>query len=208
MLRKIKFILVFISLSVCLCLMSNTYSRYVADTTSNIDALFAKWQILVSDTDITSNSGSTITLTPVIEENENVAANTFAPSSKGYFDIDINPTNVDVSFKYSIDLGIENEDMPDITMTGYSIIPEGYIEGNPLDIISIQNDNITDTLNFDNENEEFQFETFTIRIYFEWYEGENELMDDTADTAVGLLAATEETTFAMNANISFEQVLE
>jgi hypothetical protein len=206
MFKKVKLVLVFISLSVCLGLMSSTYSRYVAGTTGNIDALFAKWQILVNNSDITSNSMSSITFIPTIEENENTASNVIAPSSKGYFDIEIDPTNVDVSFKYTIELEIENENMPDLIITKYAIIPDSYIEGDPLDVINLNEYEITDTLYYNKEEENFKFNPFTIRVYFEWYEGENELMDDAADTAIGNLAAQEETSFMINANISFEQV--
>jgi hypothetical protein len=203
MLKKARLILVLISLSVCLCLMSSTYSRYVADTTGNINVLFAKWQILVNDSDVTSSSNSSITFTPTIEPNANVASNVIAPSSKGYYDIAIDPTNVDVSFSYSIDLGIDNENMPDLMITKYSIIPNSYVEGDILEVVNLSGNTITNTLNF---NKDVPFEPFTIRVFFEWYEGENELMNDTADTTVGNTAATENTTFQMHANIAFEQV--
>jgi maltose-binding protein MalE len=208
MLRKARFILVLISLSVCLGLMSTTYSRYVASATGNIDVLFAKWQILVNNTDVTSNSNSVITFTPVIEQNNNIKANVVAPSSKGYFDIDIDPTNVDVSFKYTINLGIENGNIPDLMITKYAIIPDTYVEGDILEVINLNGSPITGTLNFDNSTSLFQFKPFTIRVFFEWYEGVNELMGDEADTAIGNSAATGNTTFKMNANVSFEQVFE
>jgi hypothetical protein len=188
--------------------MSSTYSRYVADTTGNIDVLFAKWQILVSDTDVTNGTSSSITFVPTIEANANVASNTIAPSSKGYFDIDINPANVDVSFTYSINLGIENQNMPDLMITKYAILPSTYIEGDPIEVTNLTNNLITGTLNFDNNTPSFQFESFTVRVYFEWYEGTGESMNDAADTTVGNTAATENTTFNMNANITFEQIIE
>lgn len=206
MLKKVKLIIAFMSLSVCLCLMSNTYSRYVAATTGNVDALFAKWQILVNNTDITSSSSSTIEFTPTMEENEYAADNVVAPGSTGYFDIVIDPTNVDVSFSYTIDLAIENENLPDISMTKYTILPTDYEEGDPLEYTDIVENQITSILNFDKETEGFEFETFTIRIFFEWLEGETEEMDDEEDTAVGLAAVTENTTLGMNANITFEQI--
>ena len=107
--KKFMILLILVSTSLTLGLMSNTYSRYVADTDSNVILQLAKWQILVNENDITNNTTSSINLTPVIEENENVTNNTIAPSSKGYFDIDIDPTNVDVSFNYSISLNVLNE---------------------------------------------------------------------------------------------------
>ena len=33
------------------------------------------------------------------------------------------------------------------------------------------------------------FEPFTVRIYFEWFEGEGEKQDDAADTVIGMNAA-------------------
>lgn len=206
MLKKAKVLTALVSLSICLCLMSSTYSRYVADTTGNIEALFAKWQILVSNTDITNNTSSTITFEPVIEENDYIASNVVAPTSKGYFDIDVDPSNVDVSFKYTISMEIENENIPDLMITKYSIIPDSYVEGDPIEFINLNDESIANTLTFDKDVELFKFKPFTIRVYFEWYEGEDELMDNEADSLIGNLAATENSTFKINANISFEQI--
>ena len=207
-LKKVRFILVLISFSVCLGLMSSTYSRYVADATSNIEVLFAKWQILVNQTDITSNTSSTISFVPIIEENNYVESNTVAPSSKGYFDIVVDPSNVGVSFKYTINLAVANENMPDLMITKYSILPSNYVEGDPLEVTNLTNNTITNTLNFDKNTTSFKFKPFTIRVYFEWYEGTDEKMNDSQDTAVGKAAATENTKFQMTANINFEQVFE
>lgn len=204
MAKKFRILVLFISLSLTLCLMSNTYSRYVADTTSDLEVLFAKWQILVNNTDVTDGNSSSITLVPVIEKNANVAANTIAPTSTGYFDIAIDPSNVDVSFNYSVSLGITNENTPDLMITKYAILSSTYKEGDTITPVTLENGLISGTLNYDNTK---SFETFTIRVYFEWYEGTNEQMDDAADTAIGNDAAINNTTFKVNANIKFEQKL-
>ena len=205
MTRKIRIILLIFSLSITLSFMSNTYSRYVADTTGNLEILFAKWQILVNDSDITNQTSSTIELNPIVEENDNIAYNTIAPSSKGYFDIDINPENVGVSFEYEITLDVLNKNMPDLMITKYSILDKDYQEGEQIDISSIEGNSITGTLNYDNKTENFKFEPFTIRIYFEWYEGTNEKMDDEADTAIG--TNDEDTKLDIEASIQFRQKL-
>ena len=49
---KFKILAVLVSLSLTLCFMSNTYSRYVANTTGNVEVRFARWQILVNENDI------------------------------------------------------------------------------------------------------------------------------------------------------------
>ncbi len=207
MTKKIKIILLMLTLTVCMGFMSTTYSRYVASAKSDINAQFSKWQILVNNFDITNRKESSVDITPVIEDNTHVASNTFAPTSKGYFDIEINPTNVDVSFLYNIDLNIDNESMPDILINKYAILPDNYVEGDNLDLTIIEDGSITNTLLYDNNAESFTFNTFTIRIFFEWYEGEGEFMDDEADTNLAMLALSNETSVKMSANIRFEQVI-
>ena len=203
--KRFKILLVFMSLSLTLSLMSNTYSRYVAGTNSDVQIEFAKWQILVNETDITNNTSSSIIIKPIVEDNEFIKKDTIAPSSKGYFDIDINPTNVDVSFDYDITLQILNENIPDLMITKYSILDSDYNEGDALEINNIENSTITGTLNFDNKIDNFKFEPFTIRIYFEWFEGESEQMDDAADSTVGSEAATTDTNLDIKAEINFAQ---
>ncbi len=204
--KKLRFVIVLISFSICLCFMSTTYSKYVAGTTSDIEVLFAKWQILVNDVDITSNTSSTVSFIPTIEANEYVASNKLAPTSKGYFDINIDPTNVDVSFKYTINLNVLNENIPDLMITKYAILPENFIEGDPLDLITLNGSTITNTFNYDKGIENFSFKAFTIRVFFEWYEGTEESMNNEQDTNIGETAVTEDTKFQMSANIAFEQI--
>ena len=205
--RRISFMLLLITCSLCLSFMSSTYSRYVAGTTGNIDMLFAKWQILVDDLDIANQNNSEITFTPVIEANENVRANTVAPTSKGYFDIEINPSNVDVSFSYEISLDIDNEDIPDLMITKYAILDSDYEDGDIISYTTLNTNTITNDMLFDNTVQDFSFKPFTVRICFEWLEGANETMDNADDSIIGLEAAEDDVTFTITANIAFEQIL-
>ena len=201
MAMKFKILLVISSLALTLSLMSNTYSRYVADVDSNIDLLFAKWQILVNENDITNNTTTSINITPVMEENVNVAENTVAPSSKGYFDIDIDPSNAGVSFDYSINLNVEDENMPDLMISKYAVLDKDYNEGDQITATTILNNTINGTVDYDAT----AHEPFTVRVFFEWYEGVDEKMDDEADTNVGYEAALNDKSLLVNASISFNQ---
>ncbi len=201
MAMKFKILLVISSLALTLSLMSNTYSRYVADVDSNIDLLFAKWQILVNENDITNNTTTSINITPVMEENVNVAENTVAPSSKGYFDIDIDPSNAGVSFDYSINLNIEDENMPDLMISKYAVLDKDYNEGDQITTTTILNNTIDGTVDYNAT----AHEPFTVRVFFEWYEGVDEKMDDEADTNIGYEAALNDKSLLVNASISFNQ---
>ena len=191
--KKIKVILLLLSLSLTMAFMSDTYSRYVADTTGDVEVQFAKWQILVNSEDITSGEAKSIDLQPVVIENEHIAANTFAPSSKGYFDIAVDPSNINVSFGYAISLEVLNKDMPDLMITQYSYLDKDGVEGDKSDIDNTNNVNGVIENAIEKQelyNKDKPFEPFTIRIYFEWFEGEGEKQDDKADTLIGLNAAT------------------
>ena len=201
MAMKFKILLVISSLALTLSLMSNTYSRYVADVDSNIDLLFAKWQILVNENDITNNTTTSINITPVMEENVNVAENTVAPSSKGYFNIDIDPSNAGVSFDYSINLNIEDENMPDLMISKYAVLDKDYNEGDQITTTTILNNTIDGTVDYNATTHE----PFTVRVFFEWYEGVDEKMDDEADTNIGYEAALNDKSLLVNASISFNQ---
>ena len=197
---KFKILMVISSLAFTLSLMSNTYSRYVADVDGDIELLFAKWQILVNDSDITNNTTTSINITPVMEENVNVADNTIAPSSKGYFDIEVNPSNVGVSFNYNITLDVVNENLPDLIISKYAILDSDYIEGDQITTTTILNNIINGTVDYTDT-----LKPFKIRVYFEWYEGADEVMDDTTDTNIGYEATLNDTSLLVNATISFEQ---
>lgn len=203
MLKKFKLLFVIASLSITLSLMSNTYSRYVASSNGNVEIEFAKWQILVDNNDITTNANSNITLEPVIEKNENVADNKIAPASVGYFDIEIDPTNVDVSFLYNIDLDIANNDISDLLITKYAIVPENYLEGDALEYQYLTENKITGS----NIYTDGRFKKFTVRVFFQWYEGDGETMNNEQDTQAGIDAANNSTKFTINANINFEQII-
>lgn len=207
MLKRIKIILILLVLSVTLSFMSHTYSRYVAESTSNVQVSFAKWQILLNESDITNGTNSNIEITPVVEKSANVKENTIAPSSKGYFDILVNPSNVEVSFDYTLTLELLNENLPDILISKYAILEEGYKETNTITKLDITDNTITGTLTYDNKTKNFSFKPFTIRVYFEWIEGTNESMDDILDTNIGLDAAQNNTKLQIAANISFKQKL-
>ena len=186
--RRIKILIAFVALAFSLSIISTTYSRYVADANGDVALTFAKWQILVNDEDITSGNVESIDITPTIVENENVASGKLAPSSLGYYDIEIDVSNVETSFDMHITL--DNEDMADLRITSYSIDDGEEIE--------IEDGQIDESFDYDED-----LETINIRIYFEWYDvddGDSE-MDNEDDTE--FVSNNEEIT--ITTNLSFEQ---
>lgn len=223
---RVKILGALVPLCLLLCFMSNTYSRYVADTTGNLKMSFAQWQILVNNEDITNSSTSSVILTPVIEENEFVENNKIAPSSTGYFDISIDPSNVDVAFNYTITLDVVNENIPDLIVTKYAILDSDYNKNDAISYQNIIDNEIHGSLDIEkvvtssdeiivtngdevitnsDEIQEVSFKPFLVRIWFEWYEGQDEQMNDKADSLIGNDAKN--SNLEINAQIKFEQKL-
>ena len=184
--NRIKLLIVFITLAFALSIMSSTYSRYVADANGDVTLAFAKWQILVNDEDITNGDVKSLDIAPTILENENVASGKLAPSSVGYYDIEIDASNVETSFDLHITL--DSEDMTDLKITKYSIN-----EDEEIDIVDNQIDE-----SFDYSDE---LDIITIRIYFEWYDMEDGNMTDEDDSSL----ANSNDEITISTNLSFEQ---
>ena len=101
--------------------------------------------------------------------------------------------------------------MPDLMITQYSYLDKDGVEGDKNNIDNTNNVNglienaIKEQVLYDKEK---PFEPFTIRIYFEWFEGEGEKQDDKADTVIGMNAATASVEALNNNEEPVEQVEE
>ncbi len=192
---KFKILIIFITLAFSLSIMSNTYSRYVADATGDVELTFAKWQILVNNEDITNGEEHNVLIMPTIIENKNVASNKLAPASVGYYDIEIDPTNVETSFTYRIEIA-DIDIMPDLKITKYQILDE---LNEQIAEQEITNNTIEGTFNYNVDS----FNTMKLRIYFEWYDEADNAMSDEEDTLM-----SKQETISIATNISFEQKLD
>ena len=209
MLKRIKIIFVLILMISVMSLVSNSYSRYLSNSIGYVNLNIANWQILVNNSDITKNDSTEVSFTPTIFEDANVEPGVVAPSSKGYFDISIDPRNVDLSFLYNIEFKVLNDNIPDLMINKYAKLPYDFKDEKVSEdlIIDLNDNNVSEILRYNKDVEKFEFEPFTIRLYFEWYDGELQTASDASDTDVGYDAAVNDTTLNIEANIKFEQFM-
>ncbi len=192
--KDIRFILIFIfivSFSF-IYLFQTSLAKYRKQVTGNVDLQIARWNIKINDEDVANKSVLTNDIVPVFEGNEYTNDSVIAPGSKGYCDIIIDATNVDVDFTYELGISIgEENQISDLRTTGYILNPteDSTITEIPTDQ-AITGEIVHNT------------SQTKIRIYFEWYDEEDNNMDNTADTEVGI----DETSKAVvSANIRFSQ---
>lgn len=190
--KKYLFILLFLVVLITFCaILQSTYAKYRKRVEQGVELTLARWNIKVNDESIAGKDSLAENIIPKFEGNEYVLDDVIAPGSTGYFDIVIDSSEVDVSFKYTVFVATdEAEKYPDITAYGYAVNPTDNGE-----ITDYTDEGITGEI-------EHNTPLTTIRVYVKWNDDENNTMDNIQDT----LLAIENQTLSMNTNIHFEQI--
>ena len=190
-----KFILLIISILI-LCLvffLIQIFAKYLTSATGNTSMNVARWNILVNNTSIKNNTDISNTLVPVFPGNDNIASGIIAPTAEGYFDLNFDFKDADVSFEYEISTTVDaNSSVKDLVLTGYTIDDGEKIEFS-------NNHSIKDTILLTDN-----VDTRKIRVFVTWNDGQNSTMDNEADT----LATTSNNPALLHVNISFTQIAE
>lgn len=191
--KKIKLIIAIIALFVCIVEIKETYAKYIESKNGDAQFTVANWKIMINNSDITDGASLSSLINPVYETNTNISDNVIAPGSQGYFDLDIDATNTQVSFTYDITISPSQEsDVTDLIVYAYKI--------NNGQTINISDNSQTITNRINNID---QVKSFTLRIYFRWQEGQGEQMNNAADTAASVGRGTGK----INVTATFTQVI-
>ena len=170
--KKITIPLCIICFLLCLFFIEDTYAKYITSTNESASMNIARWRILVNNKDIRENSTTNAVITPILNGNDNINSGIIAPNSEGYFDLIIDATEADVSFKYKIEISVnQNSPVKDLITTKY-IIDNG-------NEIPLERDNATienTVLHKDNTK------PINIRVYIKWDDSNEATMDNDADT--------------------------
>lgn len=187
--RKFKLLIACISLLLLIDLMQDTYAKYISSADATGNFTIARWSFLVNQQDVINNSDFSNTIVPVLDTNSNIKAGVIAPTSTGYFDVEIDSSNVGVSFDEVITLsqGTLNT-VDDIVFVGYKKNDEEIVEFD--DTTSITTTHLL--------TEETTVNKY--RFYIKWKDDTTETMDNAADTA-----ASQSGTAAIAVNIQFIQ---
>ena len=188
-----KFILLIILILILLLVffLIQIFAKYLTSASGDTSMNIARWNILVNDISIKENADITNTLSPVFPGNENIAPDIIAPTAEGYFDLNFDFSDADVSFEYEITTTVDpNSSVKDLVVTGYSVDDGQKVE---LTNNSSIKDTIllTDTIN-----------TRKIRVFVKWDDGDNASMDNSQDT----IATTSGKPALLKVNVSFTQI--
>lgn len=149
--KKLLTILVLIMLIISFFQITSMYALYKEELQSDYSTLLGVWSIKVNETDVVTADGQTSTFT-ISDDNigyvdsTHTLQNKIAPGEEAYFDIEIDPTNTDVSIIYQIDMA-ETADIYVENISSsfdFGIYPTYCAEGTPvanatIELVRIEN---------------------------------------------------------------------
>ena len=187
--RKLVLLIACVCLFLCIATLQETYAKYTSAVNETTDIAIARWRILVNSFDIRSNASTTNLIQPVFSGNSNIAPNVIAPTAQGYFTIVVDATGSDLAFNYNISVS-NSLDSPvsDIKVNSCTL--------NGTDI-TVTNGAVSGTIGLSDQR------TNTFVFYIEWNDGENQNMNNAADTYTTTL---EESVAKVSVVANFTQV--
>ncbi len=101
-----------------------TYAKYRKYAQTTVDNDIAKWNIKVNTESISNKTTLTNSISPTYLGDSYTKANVIAPGIDGFFEIDIDATDSDVSFSYEIEVDKKDANtIDDLVITGFSKEP-------------------------------------------------------------------------------------
>lgn len=168
--KYIMLILTFFSIFITLCMVNETYAKYVTVATSTSSTSIARWKILINNDDVTLGSTSTSLISPVFPGSADISSNVIAPNAEGYFDLVLDASNVDVSFRYSVSINA-NASSPVTELVAVKYVIDGGQE-----ITFGQDKSFDGVIRLTDTNK-----VKNIRVYIKWDDSLN-LMNNSEDT--------------------------
>lgn len=188
--RKFRLLLACISLLILVDLVQDTYAKYVSSAEASTNFTIARWAFTINSQDIIANNNFSATISPTFDQNAHISNNVVAPTSTGHFEIQIDSSNVGVSFDETITFTTASTNtVTDLVFTGY--------KKNNGSVISFTNGetSITETHLLGEQN---TVNTYT--FYIEWKDGSGETMDNEDDTEAAINGVA-----AISVNVNFIQ---
>ncbi|MGN1327054.1 MAG: hypothetical protein ACI4VQ_03075 [Clostridia bacterium] len=177
-------------------LINEIYAKYLSSASGNASIPISRWNITVNTVSIKENSDISAKITPTFPGNSNIASNIIAPTAEGYFDLDFDFKDVDVSFKYDINVSAdESSAVKDIVATGYSIDGGEKVE------LTNFSDTISDTIYLTDE-----IDARSIRIYVMWNDDPDTASMNNIDDTESTLASN--SSAVLNVSVSFTQIVQ
>lgn len=172
--NKSKLLILLTFVFVCLfgLTFQKTYGLFESNKVEVFESNIAKWNINVNNINVTESTNFVIDKI-ILENNTSVKEGKMAPGTSGYFDILIDGSNTDVSFRYDIKFDFSKLDITNLMI-------DNIEEINFNKLIKTDEDTYTNVITLDeirnNKNN-------LVRVYVKWQNAET---SNEEDSMVGL----------------------
>lgn len=202
MTNKKKIILLFACLSLITFLGSTayTYAKYFSQTKRDIGTNIKKWNIKINNQDVINGSDITNQINVEFAGSEHVAANKLAPGSEGSFVMELDYSNVEVSFKYEISIDSSNITDSDGNTIEVNDIGISKLLVDGVEISTGGSLSITNEVDIATETDKIK----EIEVYLVWDDSEDAELSNEEDTEI----VKNNENIKFNVNMNFEQIEE
>ena len=173
--KKVILLLAFLSLFVSMYFIQDTYAKYLTRANTDVTGAIARWNIVVNDEVIRNGDTLDNLITPIFVGSQHIKEDVIAPTVTGYFDLQLDASDVDVSFTYNISVA-RNANLRDFVVTGYQV-DSGTT--NSVDV-SVETPTISDDILITDTTR-----THTIRVFIGWNDdADTQELNNAQDTTV------------------------
>jgi hypothetical protein len=177
-----------------------TYAKYITSQASKAQARVAQWNINLNDLDISECADFSDLIELTYVNNPHIANDVIVPTSSGYFIVNLDSTGTELPFTYEFSLDVSESAVADYRITSY-LLYDGASYHNPLtpaeladlqsqtdDFVELSSSSTTITGEVNPPTDLDRPVVNSFLIYFGWYDGPNEVLDNRNDVAVSKTA--------------------
>lgn len=188
--KKTYLILALIWFFITFSMIESTYAKYVTNLGASANIAISYWNIKVNEQDILENAELTSMMTIVAPGNDYAKADVIVPNATGYFDINIDSSELQLPFNVTISTSLNSSSdlKKDFILTGYSV-------NNGSIITELGDDGASFTYPVQATRD-----TTIIRVYTTW---QDDGLPSTDDTALGISGGK----VILDVNLSFSQAV-
>lgn len=163
--KRIKQFIFLYSILVIFFVIYSTLAKYEIASEGYTKIAVANWKMVLNGSQLKGDDNiltDSIKLIPTTDVDEN-NPNKIKPGQTGYFDIEINPTDTEVSFWYQVTLDLTNSVLPSgLSISSYSLDGGTTIETLP------SNNTLSNTVSLGSNSIFTDSDVQKIRYYWSW----------------------------------------
>ena len=202
--RRYFIMLVILIMLALIVALIPTLSKYLTKVEGESTINVARWEIKVNNQAIRENKDISGVVTPVFAGSTHIAQDVIAPSSEGYFELNIDFTNADVSCTYKISFKTLESNVKDLIITSY-VAPDNTTINVSNTTGNANNVEINGTYTYGNNAATNKVQHYRINV--KWNDDATTQTMSNADDTAATIPAAEQTyaTTKMNVLIGFTQ---